>query len=168
MNLRKSQAELPNADPRTVSGFGNEWSVFDQSGLPKAERDDLFASYFSLFPWDLLPESSEGFDMGCGSGRWAASAAPRVGISNRLAMFCFTMQAWDHGALRKEAWILAIRWGSCITFRILREQSHHARQNSNLAHLYCSIFITVLTMANLGILCSHGGCQTYCARRSAG
>lgn len=69
----------PNLDARTVSGFGREWSIFNQSDLPEAERDSLFASYFSLFPWDSLPPNAEGFDMGCGSGRWAASAAVRVG-----------------------------------------------------------------------------------------
>jgi ubiquinone/menaquinone biosynthesis C-methylase UbiE len=68
-----------NLDGKTVEGFGDEWERFDQSGLPAAEHVRLFDSYFSVFPWDTLPENSEGFDLGCGSGRWAKLAAPRVG-----------------------------------------------------------------------------------------
>ena len=34
--------------------------------------------YFSIFPWDKLPKTAVGFDMGCGSGRWAKLLAPRV------------------------------------------------------------------------------------------
>jgi ubiquinone/menaquinone biosynthesis C-methylase UbiE len=39
----------------------------------------VFESYFSIFPWHELPENSVGFDLGCGSGRWAKLVAPRVG-----------------------------------------------------------------------------------------
>lgn len=35
-----------------------------------------------MFPWHILPNNSEGFDMGCGSGRWARFIAPRVAILN--------------------------------------------------------------------------------------
>lgn len=68
-----------NSDARTVAGFGDEWSRFDQTGMSDAETQNLFDSYFSVFPWERLPEGSIGFDLGCGSGRWARLAASRVG-----------------------------------------------------------------------------------------
>ena len=68
-----------NLDINTVNSFGDEWSHFNQSTLPAAEADRIFDEYFALFPWDLLPENAIGFDMGCGSGRWAKLMAPRVG-----------------------------------------------------------------------------------------
>ena len=39
----------------------------------------VFGDYFAIFPWDQLPPDAEGFDIGCGSGRWARFVAPRVG-----------------------------------------------------------------------------------------
>ena len=70
---------MGNLDQRTVEGFGDEWSQFDQKDLPVEELNRLFGQYFSLFPWDQLPKNAEGFDLGCGSGRWAACVGPRVG-----------------------------------------------------------------------------------------
>jgi len=67
-----------NVDQRTVDAFGDEWVRFDQSALDEAEAARHFASYFSVFPWNELPPGPEGFDMGCGSGRWARFVAPRV------------------------------------------------------------------------------------------
>lgn len=68
-----------NLDPATVKGFGEEWSAFDQSGLQGREYQTLFDGYFAIFPFDGLPPGAEGFDLGCGSGRWAAGVAPKVG-----------------------------------------------------------------------------------------
>lgn len=68
-----------NADSKVVNDFGSEWSRFDQTGLEVAEAKRYFDEYFSVFPWDLLPQNSIGFDLGCGSGRWARFAAQRVG-----------------------------------------------------------------------------------------
>jgi SAM-dependent methyltransferase len=68
-----------NLDAKTVEGFGREWECFDQSAMPEAERRRIFDSYFSIFPWGALPPRPEGFDLGCGSGRWAQLVAPRVG-----------------------------------------------------------------------------------------
>lgn len=70
---------MRNLDQETVDGFGDEWSHFDQRALSTSELLHHFDQYFSLFPWDMLPENAEGFDLGCGSGRWAACVAPRVG-----------------------------------------------------------------------------------------
>ena len=68
-----------NYDQRTISSFGDEWTRHDQSGLNENERLALFEAYFSLFPWDTVGATSVGFDLGCGSGRWAQLVAPRVG-----------------------------------------------------------------------------------------
>lgn len=68
-----------NKDQKTVDGFGDEWERFDQSQLAQDEQQGLFDKYFSIFPWSKLPEDAIGFDMGCGSGRWAKLLAPKVG-----------------------------------------------------------------------------------------
>jgi SAM-dependent methyltransferase len=68
-----------NLDQETVAGFGEEWAAFTQEQLDPAEQRRLFDQYFSLFPFDDLPVEAEGFDLGCGTGRWAALAAQRVG-----------------------------------------------------------------------------------------
>src|SRR5262245_42128205 len=68
-----------NLDPDVVRGFGEEWSRYDQRDL--ADQDARqFDEYFRIFPWDPLPERAEGFDLGCGSGRWAKLVAPRVTV----------------------------------------------------------------------------------------
>lgn len=68
-----------NLDKNVVAGFGDEWERFDQSELSTAEHKKMFENYFNIFPWDKLPENAVGFDLGCGSGRWAKLVAPRVG-----------------------------------------------------------------------------------------
>lgn len=68
-----------NIDEKVVSGFGDEWSRFDQSALSESESEAMFENYFNIFPWDRLPADAVGFDLGCGSGRWAKHVAPRVG-----------------------------------------------------------------------------------------
>lgn len=70
---------MKNLDEDTVCSFGDEWSRFDQSMLSEGEAKKIFDEYFAVFPWDRLPENATGFDMGCGSGRWAKLVAPRVG-----------------------------------------------------------------------------------------
>lgn len=67
-----------NIDKITVEGFGDEWKRFDQSSLSSIELNILFNRYFAIFPWDNLPSSAVGFDLGCGSGRWAKLVAPRI------------------------------------------------------------------------------------------
>lgn len=68
-----------NIDIKTVQGFGDEWHRYDQSALESAEHRKLFDRYFNIFPWKNLPPNAVGFDLGCGSGRWAQLVAPRVG-----------------------------------------------------------------------------------------
>ena len=69
-----------NIDKQVVAGFGDEWSRFDQSALDEAELRRMFENYFNIFPWEVLPAGSVGFDLGCGTGRWARLVAPRVGL----------------------------------------------------------------------------------------
>jgi len=69
----------PNLDREVVEGFSDEWSRFDQSDLSQKDQENMFGAYFSIFPWQALPEGAVGFDLGCGSGRWAKLVAPRVG-----------------------------------------------------------------------------------------
>ena len=67
-----------NIDERVVEGFGDEWQRFDQSDLSDEELLKLFDGYFSIFPFDIVTKESTGFDLGCGTGRWATLIAPRV------------------------------------------------------------------------------------------
>ena len=68
-----------NVDLKTVEGFGEEWSRFDQTGMSETELAEQFERYFAVFPFESLPAGAEGFDLGCGSGRWAKLMAERVG-----------------------------------------------------------------------------------------
>jgi ubiquinone/menaquinone biosynthesis C-methylase UbiE len=73
------QMKKENIDLTVVEDFGREWERFDQTGTDQGELEAQFQRYFSVFPWDRLASGAEGFDLGCGSGRWAAFAAARVG-----------------------------------------------------------------------------------------
>ena len=68
-----------NIDPKTVEGFGEEWAAYSQDKLGRDEQQRMFDLYFEIFPFDELPEGAEGFDLGCGSGRWADLVRQRVG-----------------------------------------------------------------------------------------
>jgi SAM-dependent methyltransferase len=74
-----NDAKSANIDPYTVDGFGEEWAAFDQADLPHAEQRRIFDAYFEPFPFQTLPAGAEGFDFGCGSGRWADMVHDRVG-----------------------------------------------------------------------------------------
>lgn len=67
-----------NIDRRTVDGFGQEWTAFDQQSLSQNELQDLFDQYFRILPKEELNSRATGFDLGCGSGRWARFVAPHV------------------------------------------------------------------------------------------
>ncbi|APS00762.1 class I SAM-dependent methyltransferase [Pajaroellobacter abortibovis] len=82
MNSQKKNQNLIHLQPdefKVVHGFGEEWTRFDQSDQElENELQTIFNHYFSIFPWDDIPPNAVGFDFGCGSGRWAKLAAPRV------------------------------------------------------------------------------------------
>jgi len=69
---------MANIDHKVVSDFAAQWSTFDQTHLRLRESREIFDSYFHIFPWHQLPAGATGFDLGCGSGRWARLAADRV------------------------------------------------------------------------------------------
>jgi ubiquinone/menaquinone biosynthesis C-methylase UbiE len=77
--MEDSSPKAANIDLITVEGFGDEWSAYDQEPLDPTEHRRLFDQYFSAFSFDELPPGAEGFDLGCGTGRWAVLVAPRVG-----------------------------------------------------------------------------------------
>lgn len=75
-----TKIQTTNSDAKTVEGFGDEWTRFDQSAMSDEDTKQFFEGYFSIFPWADLPKNAVGFDLGCGSGRWAKLVAPRVGM----------------------------------------------------------------------------------------
>lgn len=82
--MNATHVEAANLDRDTVTGFGEEWSVFTQDGLENEKLQQQFDGYFAIFDWSALAPNAEGFDMGCGSGRWAKLVAPRVGCLHCL------------------------------------------------------------------------------------
>ena len=70
---------MKNTHQKTVESFGDEWSRFDQLGMSDDEALKRFNEYFAVFPWTAISPDAEGFDMGCGSGRWARFVAPKIG-----------------------------------------------------------------------------------------
>ncbi|MHA1133975.1 MAG: class I SAM-dependent methyltransferase [Alphaproteobacteria bacterium] len=72
-----------NADRQVIECFGVEWEEFDYSSAPAEEElRQSWDQYFHIFPWSAVTKQSEGFDMGCGTGRWARFVAPKVGTLN--------------------------------------------------------------------------------------
>ena len=70
-----------NIDNKVVDDFGKEWQAFNHQDIDQSLLDSAFDSYFHFFPFDNV-SNAEGFDMGCGSGRWAKFVAPKVGFLN--------------------------------------------------------------------------------------
>ncbi len=73
---------MKNLEKSVVSDFGKEWKKYNQQTLENKELTDLFKNYFSIFPFKKINKNSVGFDMGCGSGRWAKLIAPKVKTLN--------------------------------------------------------------------------------------
>ena len=66
-----------NLDKKVIKDFGSEWVSYSQGDI-QSELQEIFNNYFSLFPWDMINKNSIGFDLGCGSGRWAKFVSPKV------------------------------------------------------------------------------------------
>ena len=75
-----------NQDNKTVESFGDEWTRMSQDRLDEKERGEIFGDYFSIFPFDLINTDSIGFDMGCGSGRWAAVCSGLTNLDTKIAL----------------------------------------------------------------------------------
>lgn len=80
--IKKNNKVLKNTDQNTIKSFGDEWTKYDQSKLSYEDSLRYFKEYFDIFPWKKISKDSVGFDMGCGSGRWAKHIAPKVKILN--------------------------------------------------------------------------------------
>jgi SAM-dependent methyltransferase len=50
--------------------------------MQESEALKIFTEYFSIFPWKKLRADAVGFDMGCGTGRWARFVIPKVSHLN--------------------------------------------------------------------------------------
>ena len=73
---------IKNQSENVIKDFGLEWEEYNQIDLDRQELLDLFGKYFSIFPFKKISKKSVGFDMGCGSGRWAQIIAPKVKVLN--------------------------------------------------------------------------------------
>ena len=73
-----------NKDQKVIEDFGDEWTDFtyENKTIGQVELVKNFNQYFSIFPWNKINKDSIGFDMGCGSGRWAQFVAPKVNLLN--------------------------------------------------------------------------------------
>jgi ubiquinone/menaquinone biosynthesis C-methylase UbiE len=67
-----------NLDKKVIEDFGSEWVRFSNNIVKNQTQKKIFDQYFSIFPKNKLNKLNVGFDMGCGSGRWAYFVAPLV------------------------------------------------------------------------------------------
>ena len=73
---------MKNIYEKIVEDFGEEWSTYNQSSITNEELKQAWNQYFEMFPFKELSNDAEGFDMGCGSGRWAKFVANKVHLLN--------------------------------------------------------------------------------------
>jgi len=67
-----------NIESEVINDFGLEWNKFNYKNINYRELKKIFNDYFRIFPFDKINKDSIGFDMGCGTGRWAKFIAPKV------------------------------------------------------------------------------------------
>jgi ubiquinone/menaquinone biosynthesis C-methylase UbiE len=79
-----SQKFNTNLEHKVILDFGHEWNYLNQSTINNKKLNNAFNQYFKIFPKSYLNKNLEGFDMGCGSGRWAKIIAPKVRRLNCL------------------------------------------------------------------------------------
>ena len=77
---------MNNSNRDLVNHYGRQWADFNGNKRPIEETLKEFYGYFSIFPWEELPENAEGFDVGCGNGRWAEQVLKnkKVGLLNLI------------------------------------------------------------------------------------
>ena len=68
--------------PKSSKILGTNGKDITMKILTVKKLKENFQQYFRVFPWHLISKDSEGFDMGCGSGRWAHFVAPKVRLLN--------------------------------------------------------------------------------------
>ena len=78
LRRQREGIKMSNQDPKVIKEFGDEWTKFNYSDVELEKLKENFDQYFSIFPWWLISNKSVGFDMGCGSGRWAQFVSPLV------------------------------------------------------------------------------------------
>ncbi len=69
---------MNNKNNKVIEEFGDEWSKFNYSKINTFKLKKNFDEYFAIVPENFFSNKSIGFDMGCGSGRWAQFVAPKV------------------------------------------------------------------------------------------
>lgn len=67
-----------NKNNKVINDFGKEWKHYNYSNFDQENLIESYNQYFDIFPWNLITKKSIGFDMGCGTGRWAQFIAPKV------------------------------------------------------------------------------------------
>ena len=82
MKKKVSDSKKENVDWNVVNDFGTEWEEFQFDSYDLNILKETWDQYFNIFPWEDISQDSEGFDMGCGSGRWAQFVIPKVGRLN--------------------------------------------------------------------------------------
>jgi SAM-dependent methyltransferase len=82
MDKKVRNSKKENVDWDVVNDFGTEWEEFQFDSYDLDILKETWNQYFDIFPWEDIPENAEGFDMGCGSGRWAQFVIPKVGRLN--------------------------------------------------------------------------------------
>lgn len=82
MKKESKKHESNNVDWNVVNDFGTEWEEFTFDSYDLDTLRSTWDQYFKIFPWKDISTDSEGFDMGCGSGRWSQFVVSRVGKLN--------------------------------------------------------------------------------------
>lgn len=67
---------MPNN--KVINDFGLEWQKFSSFDPKDKKLEKIFNDYFKIFPKEYLNKDKIGFDLGCGTGRWALFVAPKV------------------------------------------------------------------------------------------
>ena len=66
------------SDDKVIDDFGLEWKKFSSFDPKDKKLEKIFNNNFKIFPKDFLGKEKVGFDLGCGTGRWALFVAPEV------------------------------------------------------------------------------------------